>query len=66
MDDLALVQRIVSTMVRQLSVPVSCKIRRFDSIDATVAYAQMVEVGPDVGDGHGVFVGVSCVLASAE
>lgn len=43
MDDLDRVQHIVTTMTRELTVPVSCKIRRFDCIHQTVAYARMLE-----------------------
>jgi hypothetical protein len=43
MDDLPLVQKIVSTLSASVSVPVACKIRMFPSIEKTVEYAKMLE-----------------------
>jgi tRNA-dihydrouridine synthase 1 len=43
MDDLPLVERLVSTLASNLNVPVTVKIRRFDDIERTVAYAAMLE-----------------------
>lgn len=43
MDDLDLVSRIVSTAVKELKVPVWCKIRVFPDNSRTVAYAKMLE-----------------------
>eukprot|EP00887_Chlorella_sp_A99_P001890 scaffold18.g1890.t1 len=43
MDDLPLVERLVRHAVAELQVPVTVKIRRFDSLEKTVAYARMLE-----------------------
>lgn len=43
MDDLPLVERLVRTLSSGLNVPVTVKIRRFDDLDRTVAYAAMLE-----------------------
>lgn len=43
MDDLPLVQKIVSILSASVSVPVACKIRMFPSIEKTVEYAKMLE-----------------------
>ncbi|KAI8471105.1 MAG: dihydrouridine synthase-domain-containing protein [Monoraphidium minutum] len=43
MDDLDLVQRMVSTAAASLRVPVSCKIRLFPDLEKTVAYARMLQ-----------------------
>lgn len=43
MDDLPLVERLVRRLVCALSVAVTVKIRRFDSLERTVAYARMLE-----------------------
>ena len=54
MDDLKLVSRIVKTATSTLSIPVSCKIRCFDSVEETVRYATMiVECGCSVLGVHG-------------
>lgn len=34
---------IVSTLHKNLAVPVTCKIRRFDDLNKTIKYAQMLE-----------------------
>ena len=43
MDDLPLVERLVSRLAAELAVPVTVKIRRFDCVQRTVAYAQTLE-----------------------
>ena len=43
MDDLPLVERLVRHLAQNLSVPVTVKIRRFQSVQQTVEYAQMLE-----------------------
>ena len=43
MEDLPLVERLVRTLSSGLNVPVTVKIRRFDDVDRTVAYAAMLE-----------------------
>lgn len=42
-DDWPLLSHIVSTLSRELNVPVSCKVRVFESMQKTVEYAQMLE-----------------------
>ncbi|XP_023013217.2 dihydrouridine synthase 1 isoform X1 [Leptinotarsa decemlineata] len=42
-DEWPLLQKIVSTLNSNLKVPVTCKIRRFESIEKTVRYAKMLE-----------------------
>eukprot|EP00668_Euglena_longa_P033518 GGOE01043099.1.p1 GENE.GGOE01043099.1~~GGOE01043099.1.p1 ORF type:complete len:474 (-),score=54.13 GGOE01043099.1:65-1486(-) len=42
-DDWTLISRLVSTLHKNLSVPVTCKIRILDSVEKTVEYARMVE-----------------------
>jgi tRNA-dihydrouridine synthase 1 len=43
MDDLPLVERMVSHLAAHLAVPVTVKIRRFECVQRTVEYAQMLE-----------------------
>ncbi|BBN11294.1 tRNA-dihydrouridine synthase 1 [Marchantia polymorpha subsp. ruderalis] len=43
MDDLPLVQSLVSNLASNLSVPVSCKIRLFPELADTLAYARMLQ-----------------------
>jgi tRNA-dihydrouridine synthase 1 len=43
MDDLPLVEKLVRKLASELSIPVTVKIRRFESIDRTVQYAAMLE-----------------------
>lgn len=43
MDNLPLVKSLVEKLASNLSVPVSCKIRIFPSLQDTIAYAQMLE-----------------------
>lgn len=43
MDHLDLVESLVSTLAKELTVPVTVKIRRFDDVEKTVAYAAMLE-----------------------
>lgn len=43
MDDLALVERLVSNLAQNLPVPVTCKIRIFPELSRTLAYARMLE-----------------------
>lgn len=43
MDDLPLVERMVRKLALELSIPITVKIRRFDSIERTVQYAAMLE-----------------------
>ena len=43
MDDLPLVERLVRQLAANLAVPVTVKIRRFDCVQRTVQYAQMLE-----------------------
>jgi tRNA-dihydrouridine synthase 1 len=43
MDDLPLVERLVRALADNLDVPVTVKIRRFDTVAETVAYAALVE-----------------------
>lgn len=43
MDDLPLVEKLVRKLAAELSIPVTVKIRRFDTIDRTVQYAAMLE-----------------------
>ncbi|KAI5149584.1 tRNA-dihydrouridine synthase 1 [Enteropsectra breve] len=42
-DEWELIQEIVSTLSQNISVPLFCKIRIFDSIEKTVEYAKMFE-----------------------
>ncbi|CAH1962054.1 unnamed protein product [Acanthoscelides obtectus] len=42
-DEWPLLQEIVSTLSKNLKVPVTCKIRRFETIEKTVKYAKMLE-----------------------
>jgi tRNA-dihydrouridine synthase 1 len=43
MDDLQLVERIVKSMVREIPVPITCKIRVFEDREKTVEYAKMLQ-----------------------
>lgn len=43
MDNLPLVKSLVENLASNLSVPVSCKIRMFPSLEDTIAYAKMLE-----------------------
>lgn len=43
MDNLPLVERLVSTLANNLKIPVTAKIRRFEGLDETLAYAKMIE-----------------------
>lgn len=43
MDNLPLVESLVKNLASNLSVPVSCKIRMFPSLEDTIAYAKMLE-----------------------
>ena len=43
MDHLDLVESLVRTLSKGLKIPVTVKIRRFDDVDKTVAYAAMLE-----------------------
>ena len=43
MDDLPLVESIVSTLASNLTIPVTVKIRRFEDVNDTVEYAAMLE-----------------------
>lgn len=43
MDNLPLVRSLVSELSENLSVPVSCKIRVFPTLEETLAYARMIE-----------------------
>lgn len=44
----------VSTLHKNLSVPVTCKIRRFESVDKTIRYAKMlVDAGCQLLTVHG-------------
>ncbi|KAK6171595.1 hypothetical protein SNE40_019747 [Patella caerulea] len=42
-DEWELLEKMVSVCNRELKVPITCKIRRFDSVDKTVEYAKMLE-----------------------
>lgn len=43
MDDFEKVKNIISTLAEQLTVPIFCKIRVFESIEKTITYAKMIE-----------------------
>lgn len=43
MDDLPLIQSMVSELAKGLTTPVSCKIRIFPDLEDTLAYARMLE-----------------------
>lgn len=44
----------MSTLHKSLAVPVTCKIRRFDSMEKTLKYAQMlVDAGAQIITVHG-------------
>lgn len=43
MDDLGLVERIVTLLASSIKVPLFCKIRVFESIERSVEYARMLE-----------------------
>ena len=43
MDDLPRVEALVSTLARNLRVPVTCKIRIFPELERTLQYARMIE-----------------------
>lgn len=43
MDQLPLVEKLVRKLAQNLSIPVTCKIRVFSSLEATLAYARMLE-----------------------
>ncbi|KAG1661006.1 hypothetical protein FOA52_007171 [Chlamydomonas sp. UWO 241] len=43
MDNLELVEKLVSELVASVKVPVTCKIRIFPEIEQTLAYARMIE-----------------------
>nr|PNR50157.1 hypothetical protein PHYPA_012054 [Physcomitrium patens] len=43
MDDLPLIQSMVTQLVSSLTTPVSCKIRTFPDLEDTLAYAHMLE-----------------------
>ncbi|GFH07087.1 uncharacterized protein HaLaN_01838, partial [Haematococcus lacustris] len=43
MDDLPLVEKLVTRLAQASKVPVSCKIRVFPKLEDTLAYARMVE-----------------------
>lgn len=43
MDDWDLVEKLVMALDRHLNVPVTAKIRIYDSVEKTVAYARMLE-----------------------
>jgi tRNA-dihydrouridine synthase 1 len=51
MDDLKLIERLVRTLDERLErVPITCKIRVFETVEKTVEYAKMVEAaGASVG-----------------
>jgi len=54
MDDLNTVREIVSTLHRELPVPVTCKIRKYPQLEHTLAYADMlVEAGCQLLVVHG-------------
>lgn len=42
-DEWSLIENIVQTLSKNLKIPVTCKIRRFETIEKTVKYAQMLE-----------------------
>lgn len=44
MDEWPLIEEIVSTLHRHLTIPVTCKIRVFESVEKTIAYAKMLEM----------------------
>ncbi len=43
MDDLPLIESIVKTLAEGLTIPVTVKIRIFEDVERTVAYARMIE-----------------------
>lgn len=43
MDDWELIKNIVSTLSKNISVPLFCKIRVYESIEKTILYAKMIE-----------------------
>ncbi|KAL3274948.1 hypothetical protein HHI36_019724 [Cryptolaemus montrouzieri] len=42
-DEWDLIEEIVQTLAKNLKVPVTCKIRRFETLEKTISYAQMLE-----------------------
>ncbi len=43
MDDLPLIERLVSVLATSLNVPVTCKIRIFPELQRTLEYARMLQ-----------------------
>ena len=42
-DEWNLIKEMVSTLDKELSIPVTCKIRVFDDVEKTIAYAKMLQ-----------------------
>lgn len=54
MEDWPLIERMVNHVSTHLPIPITCKIRIFDSVERTVAYARMIcEAGCGLLTVHG-------------
>lgn len=57
MDSWDLIKEMVSTLHKSLTVPVTCKIRVFDDVNKTIAYAKMIQdAGCQLLTVHGIIL----------